>query len=425
MLARPIDQMNRATPCPPAQARVAWADSKPCTFLFGRRRAGDRIQACSRTGLTMGRLRTSRVSILLSVLALVAAATAGCRKGDSTAGGQHPPAATQQSAQGWDLYRTKYRDPALELASGMVKEPRLIRLTDDGDVVLRDAGGNEVWRKHVGGKLGSVRPPDAILHGGRVVVVRYPGLVALDAATGDEVWTCDEPSDRLAGHGDLLLAMSCDYEAADKRWLVARKVRDGSVAWRVAVPWCEDPPVIETIGDFLVVSSDERRSGYRTLMIDMQGHTVLDVPEFVYSGRPAQDNGDLLLLTNKRVVRFRPAERRVIWQVEQPPRHGSPFNYARLVGLASGDLVVYYFGPISNSGVKLQRIEPLRGTVRWAAVCEPLGGVMHSEYYHCVYVKELGQELLVVSQGRRYFVELLDLATGLQRQRFEFEPPRE
>lgn len=354
------------------------------------------------------------------------AAALGCNNGGAgnasgRAGGRRPPA-TRSAKQGWPLYEAAYRDLALERASGMVDAPPRVELTEDGRVLYHDPNGQLLWTKRPGGSLGSVRPPDRVVHRGHVFVVRHPGIVALDAADGNVAWTCDEPAYSLLARGDLLLAVNCAYDAPEKRWLVARRVTDGKVVWRAPIPKHKDPQAIELVGEYSVVRSGAIKEGH-SQVIDPRGRTVLELDdECIYSGRSVDAGGDLILLTSKRILRFRPSEKRILWQIDGSEGNFWPFDTMRSIRLRSGDLLVYQFGLISDSGVRLRRVGPSDGTVRWTAACNSLG-VMHSAYYHCVYVKELGDELLVVSRGSRYFVELRDLTTGAPRRRLEFRRP--
>jgi hypothetical protein len=79
--------------------------------------------------------------------------------------------------------------------------------------------------------------------------------------------------------------------------------------------------------------------------------------------------------------------------------------------LSDGGFLGFRYSPISDSGVKLQRLNRQGGIV-WEQYCDGLG-VMHSEYYQDVFVYVEGDTLRVVSWGSRgKFVERLALNSG-------------
>lgn len=340
---------------------------------------------------------------------------------------QDRPSATQNAQlDGRAIYEANYRNADLELECGMreVDGPSRIGFTDDGDVIHRDPQGRELWQVHLGSKLGSVRPPARLLRDGRVIFVRYPGMVALDATDGAELWRTHEPADRLLAKGDLVLSTHCSYEDPKKRWLVARQTSDGEVVWREAIPKHQDPGPLQGVGDCVLVRSGIIEHGHSQL-VDSEGYTVLALPdECVYSGMPVGDAGELILLTSRRALRFRRSDQEITWQTDLPDESFWPFMHSDSIWLHSGDLLVYRFSPIADSGVEVYRVDPEKGEVRWEAHCEPLG-VMHSEYRHRVYVHERAGELVIVSKGARYFVEVLDRGTGAQLKRFEFDTDRD
>ena len=80
--------------------------------------------------------------------------------------------------------------------------------------------------------------------------------------------------------------------------------------------------------------------------------------------------------------------------------------------LADGGVLEFRFGPISDSGVNLRRLNPQGGRVLWERHCVSLG-VMHSEYVHDVFVHIEGRTAKVISRGSSgTFVERLDLDSG-------------
>jgi hypothetical protein len=103
------------------------------------------------------------------------------------------------------------------------------------------------------------------------------------------------------------------------------------------------------------------------------------------------------------------------------------------------DAVVYRYGPISDSGVELERTTD--GKVAWRVYVEPLG-IEHSKYRHEVTVRVEGERvdpaargagalarstpprITVESVGARRIVEVRDLATGRQVSREVTDLPR-
>jgi len=299
-----------------------------------------------------------------------------------------------------------------------------VELTDNDAVRYHEPDGSVRWTTVLDAKLGSLRTPDRLIHGGRVFVVRYPGIVALDDATGEVLWKSCERAECLIAYGDLLLARNFDYEDSAKRWLVARRTSSGEVIWRTAIPMQQDPVRIARVGNVFIVRSGVITEGL-SQVVDMQGRIVLDTPECIYSGYPASNSGDLILLTNKRIIRFRPSEKRAIWETrekEEAFRFFWPFWHSQSLPLRSGDLLVYGYGPISDSGIELRRLRIADGKVLWTARCASLR-VAHSQYLQMVVLREVDNDLLVLSRGARDFFEVRDLSTGAQRRRWEFDIP--
>jgi hypothetical protein len=88
------------------------------------------------------------------------------------------------------------------------------------------------------------------------------------------------------------------------------------------------------------------------------------------------------------------------------------FQTAAVLTLADGGLLEFRYGPISDSGVHLRRLDRQDGGVVWEQRCPGLG-VGHSEYEHRVVVQIEGRTARVISRGSYgAFVERLDLDSG-------------
>jgi hypothetical protein len=79
---------------------------------------------------------------------------------------------------------------------------------------------------------------------------------------------------------------------------------------------------------------------------------------------------------------------------------------------AAEDVLSFRYGPISDSGVELERAAR-GGAVLWRVHVQPLG-IAHSKYHHEVKVRVDGDRIVVESVGAQRIVEVRELATGKQ-----------
>jgi outer membrane protein assembly factor BamB len=87
-----------------------------------------------------------------------------------------------------------------------------------------------------------------------------------------------------------------------------------------------------------------------------------------------------------------------------------------LIRLKGSGVVAFTYCPISDSGVRIIRLDADRGEKIWEAYCNPLG-VTHSAYRHAADVVLRDNRIVVTSRGQDTFVEVLDANTGRQMSR--------
>lgn len=316
--------------------------------------------------------------------------------------------------------------PPARLPGGRQREPYRHTLPlpgTPGDTVVsdidanraerRDAAGKVVWSTPLHGYLGLVRPPHLLADADRVYVTHADGVTALDARTGKESWHAAGPADRMLLSGDLLLAAQCgsgESITRSGRWVTARAAATGAEVFRVALPASFDPlPIREEAGLFLVQDHDAPGGAGLALLIDRGGRVRHRFDREVVAVRPA--GAGLLVLTGRDVVRLSAAGE-AEWS--------APFGeYEWLAGgglvpLPGGDVAAFVYGQISDSGVRVVRLDPAGGAKRWEAFCGSLGAT-HSGYNHEASLVAAGDRLTVTSRGSYgTFVEVLDAATGRQ-----------
>jgi len=97
------------------------------------------------------------------------------------------------------------------------------------------------------------------------------------------------------------------------------------------------------------------------------------------------------------------------------------FEKEERVDLGGADVLFFRYGPISDSGVELERTSD--GKTLWRVHVEHLG-VAHSMYRHDVKVRVEGDRIVVNSVGARRIHEVRDLATGRRISREITDVPR-
>ncbi|NOU28267.1 MAG: PQQ-binding-like beta-propeller repeat protein [Polyangiaceae bacterium] len=281
----------------------------------------------------------------------------------------------------------------------------------DGAVSLKDASGKVLWRTPVKGSLGSVRPPDRALTKAHVVAVVDGRLVAFRKDNGATAWNVGGPVDRLLGDGEMVLSTDCQSPSAPPahRWLMARRAQDGAEAWKVDLPKDVDPDGIQRLGAYYIV-----RMGKRTAFVTTQGKVAFELDEELVEVAP-QGTG-WLVVTSKRVARL-DENGKAIWTL--PAMRDTFVAGASMIPVPGGDLLLWGWGRIADSGVELLRLRPDDGKVVFRVQAEPLG-VGHSKYGHQAYVRLRGSKVDVVSIGSYgTFVEVRALASGSRLSRWK------
>jgi hypothetical protein len=340
------------------------------------------------------------------VVGLVVLAAAGCRaRRPATEEAASVPSAEERPP--WPTFDGRP-------ATARTTAARTNIALEGGAVALQDATGKQIWSTPLTGRLGSVRPPDRVASTERVVVAVDNALVALERATGKEVWRRDGPVDRLLIAGDVVVATECGSHApTSKRWLVGRKLLNGDEAFRVEIPANADPRPMERIGDLFVLGD----AGF-TYFIDLAGAARIKLDEELVTTFPL--GGDWLVVTTGRIARL-DGSGKTLW--EGKPVANRSVAAAGVVPLAGGDLVVFDYGAISDSGVEVVRLEPNSGRELYRVTCPPLG-VAHSKYSHTAHVRLTGDRIQVVSHGSGgSFVEEIAPSTGKSERRTAHSTP--
>ena len=289
-------------------------------------------------------------------------------------------------------------------------QPQELRVENNEAIVRLDERGGVLWSSRPGERVGSLRPPEIVSTDALVFAAVSSGVAVLDKATGKLLRTMKGPQDHLALFGSLLVAVDCTSPGArPERWLVAYQRDDGKEAFRVALPTDEEPETPVVIGEHLLVRGDKY-----SLLVNAKGAEVFRLTERISQLKEAAP-GQWFAVSDKRIFSIERGGK-VSWELT-----GFAENFVHethLATLPDGDLLLYNFGAISDSGVELVRLDKT-GKERWRSRCQP-AGVDHSEYEHRAYVVVRGDDLIVVSQGSyANFIEIVDAKSGASKQRFQ------
>jgi outer membrane protein assembly factor BamB len=352
-----------------------------------------------------------RRTLCASLIPLVAAATLGWLCGRFTSGDE------AQTSDAED-----FRSPSTVTAhilDGSLEDDESALVTIDyeaGCVVKRSPSGEIAWTFH--GDVGGVRPPHLLFDPHRVYVTDGDGVTALDLKTGKQMWHAAGPALRMCLSDDWLLATGSRSAKDTGEWLVARAAATGKEVMKVQLSTGDfDPMPIEEIAGLFLVQGDSPPDGVPVArLFDRHGKVRLELFCQIVDGISLDEKR--VFLTTSAVVCFDPTGK-LQWNIGL--RHGDSLDRGRIIKLQSGDLIVFLYGPIHDSGVRVMRLNPVTGKPVWRAYCEPLG-VGHDAYDHRAKAEVLAKQLKITSRGADTFVELLDLQSGKRVKRTG--PPR-
>jgi outer membrane protein assembly factor BamB len=322
----------------------------------------------------------------------------------------------------WRLYRERYADRELEISSGMVKaaERGAIRVISEGytqrSVERVDSQGNVVWSVEMPPYIPYCRPRPWLRFKSTVIVARGDGLVSVEFDTGKTLWTSEGPNNRLAVAGNLVLAACHSSTATRSQRAVARNGDTGKLEWKLRLPGSGEPHAIVAGGGLIWITGSDERKGY-TYVVDRQGTLLRQFPECVSSFHSA--GGKVVIASEKRIAALDPRAK-TVWEILHDHNDEWPCGMTGICPGPGRDFLVYFFGAICDSGVHVWRVCATDGKILWKKYCPGLQ-ISHSKYSHAVYVHRVRGELVVVSQGASYFVEVLSIETGKRVRRFQFE----
>jgi len=280
--------------------------------------------------------------------------------------------------------------------------------THDDVLSLLNSRAQQVWQATLPGPGGTHGPSEALIGRGLVVAAYEGGVAAYAIESGRRVWVSPGINDRLCLWRDLLLA-------AQERFMVARRLSDGSETWRVEIWAADEPEPIKIVGDHALIRTEPHlpeKNTSSSLFVDVHGHVTLRLNEVVYRAWPWEDGW--VILTGKRFARIH-RDGTTLWEHEEKRWR------AGLDGLIHGEaLYTYAWERRYDSAVRISRINMRTGEIVWNVACEPLR-VPHSRYSQDVYVELRGDKLIVVSQGSSgSFVEVLSVKDGRHLDRWRY-----
>jgi hypothetical protein len=276
-------------------------------------------------------------------------------------------------------------------------------------VTRLDAKGQVVWSVRVDDLYGDVLSDER-----RVYVSHKDGVTSLDGDNGKPIWHTKGP------YGDLLLSKGIllgtgrvsNQDGSRPYFLFACNTGDGSIRFKLQLPKYEHAlREVDLVAGLFLVQFDAYFDGKeRALLIDRQGVVRHQFDRLIVTGK----HYDVVFMTSKDLVRVSATDK-VAWTIPLDD-HYWPAN-GGLVELPGGDMIAFWFGCISDSGVGLVRFDPSSGLSKWQHSCQSLG-VCHSKYFHTAHLNVEGKTVRVTSKGSfGTFVEVVDLQTGRQTDR--------
>lgn len=200
--------------------------------------------------------------------------------------------------------------------------------TNDGDVIAFDMTGKRLWKTDVRGEV--LAAP--LVTGGRVIVRTVDGrLRSLDAATGKEQWSAEEPVPRLSLRGTAppVLAGETVLAGFDSGKVMAFALATGDPLWQSQVSTPRGRSELERLADVDSAVHTEGTDGYA---VGYQGRLVMFALDSgqVWWGRElssyrglALDADQLYVATSDgSVVALRRRDGTVLWQQDGLKRRG-------------------------------------------------------------------------------------------------------
>ena len=316
-------------------------------------------------------------------------------------------------------------------ADGMTSTPAGILVVHDEDqsedsIVRLGDGGTPRWSH----PIDLMRPPAWAEGNGVVAVTVRDGLVGIEDASGREIWRSAGRSGGLvAAHGLVAATESGHYSKTADNPVIARRLTDGSEAWRAVMPEGSDPEPTLVAGDLFLVrehANKLRGSWTRAFLVDGSPRFVLD-SEAVEAAQQVGVDGEIVVVSETRTARIS-RDGRELWRVDPPFLASMSGNIrgegyvsgAGIYPLSDGSLLVEAHNVTGDTGVNLARIDSSSGATVWRVHAEGIGGG-HSAYWQRVYVEIRGTDLVLVSQAiGGHFVERRSIADGALIQRWRF-----